>query len=419
MTRTVRRVPYNWARNVRFTPSDVQRPTSMAELQQLVARSDRAHALGSGHSFNRIGDTTGELISVAELPQFIAIDESSMTVTTGAGVRYGALGAHLHQRGYALRNLASLPHISIAGAVATATHGSGVANANLAAAVRGQELVLADGSIRTISQSDAEFNGSVVGLGALGIVTNLTLEIVDTFDVRQYVYDNLPMDAFYDHTDEILGAAYSVSLFTDWRAPRFNNVWLKQLTRDAPPDPGWMGATAADGPRHPVPGADPQACSQQGGVPGPWHDRLPHFRLEFTPSNGDELQSEFLLPLASARAAIEALAEIAPRIAPALLICEIRTVAADDLWLSTSYGRDSCAVHFTWRQDAEAVDLALAEIETVLEPFAPRPHWGKVFNTDPEVLAGRYPRFGDFQQLRHRYDPGHKFGNDLLERLLG
>ncbi|SOD70975.1 xylitol oxidase [Jatrophihabitans sp. GAS493] len=413
-------MPYNWARNVRFTPSDVQRPASLAELQSLVARADRAHALGSGHSFNRLADTTGELISVADLPQFIAIDESTMTVSTSAGIRYGALGAHLHGRGFALRNLASLPHISVAGAVATATHGSGVTNGNLASAVRAQELVLADGSIRTISRSDAEFNATVVGLGALGIVTTLTLEIVDTFDVRQYVYDDLPFPTFYEQTETILGAAYSVSLFTDWQSRRFNNVWLKRLADDVVPDPtSWMGAALADGPRHPVPGADPRACSQQGGVAGPWHERLPHFRLEFTPSNGDELQSEYLLPRALTRPAVQALEAIAPQIAPALMICEIRTVAADELWLSTSYGTDSCALHFTWRPDAEAVAVAVRAIEAALEPFAPRPHWGKVFSLPPATLAGRYGRFADFQRVRREYDPAGKFGNDTLDHLLG
>jgi alditol oxidase len=410
----------NWAGNITFSARSFHRPSSLADLRRLVAGSTRVRALGTGHSFNRIADTPGDLVSVAGLPQTVTVDPERATVLVSGGIKYGELARQLHAAGYALRNLASLPHISVAGACATGTHGSGNSNGSLATAVSAMEIVTAAGDVITMSRkaSGERFRGAVVGLGALGIVTSLTLDVVPTFDIRQDVYENLPLEQLDEHLTDIFSSAYSVSLFTDWRRSRFSQVWLKQRAGEhdaAEPEPRWYGALPADGPRCPVPGVPAARCTQQMGVPGPWHERLPHFRLDYTPSAGNELQSEYLMPRQSAVSAIRAIDGIRDRVAPVLQISEIRTVAADDLWMSPSYGQDSVAVHFTWIEDAPAVMPVLAIIEDRLAPFGARPHWGKLFGTSAETVGKLYDRLPDFRQLLRDHDPAGKFRNALVD----
>ena len=411
----------NWAGNVTFGAQRFDEPSSLAGLRQLVARGERVRALGSGHSFNRLADTPGDLVGVAGLPRLIEIDEADGSVTVGAGLRFAEVAAALHRAGRALRNLASLPHISVAGACATATHGSGDGIGNLATAVSAVQMVAADGDVVTVSRDrDPDvFPGVVVGLGALGIVTRLTLDTVPAFLIRQYVYEDLPFEQVTRHFDEIMASAYSVSLFTDWRAPRIRQAWLKRRADAADgwlPRPRWMDGRLADGPRHPVPGMPPAHCTEQLGVPGPWHERLPHFRPDFTPSNGDELQSEFLLPRAAAIDGLEALRSIAAALVPVVQITEVRTVAPDQLWLSPSYRRDTVAFHFTWINDWPAIQPVLAQVEEQLAPLHARPHWGKLFGIGPRTVRELYPRLDDFRRLTGRYDPAGKFRNDLLDR---
>jgi len=411
----------NWAGNVTFSAERFHRPASLAELQRVVAGSERVRALGTGHSFNRIADCPGDLVSVAGLPKVIQIDAGQATVTVSAGLRYGEIAGGLDEAGWALRNLGSLPHISIAGACATGTHGSGDANGNLATAVSALQMVTAGGELVTLSrQRDGDlFAGVVIALGALGIVTSLTLDLVPAFSIRQYVYEGLPRDQLDEHLADIFASAYSVSLFTRWRGGPVDQVWRKQLAgpgESAVPEPArWLGASLADGPRHPVPGMPAGYCTQQLGVPGPWHERLPHFRLEFMPSSGEELQSEYLVPREHAVEALAAIDRIRDQVAPVLQISEIRTVAADDLWLSPSYQRPSVAIHFTWIKDPAAVLPVLAAIEDQLAPLRARPHWGKLTAARPELVRGLYERLPDFQRLRSHYDPAGKFGNELVD----
>ena len=410
----------NWAGNVVFSAVRYHRPSSLAELQRVVAGSSRARALGTGHSFSRLADTSGDLISVAGLPPLVEIDTAAAAVTVGAGLRYSDIAGPLHAAGRALHNLGSLPHISIGGACATGTHGSGVANGNLATAVSALEMVTAGGDIITVRRDSpgGEFDGMVVALGALGVVVSLTLDTVAAFDVAQYVYDDLPLEQVIGHFDEIVSSGYSVSLFTDWRGPRITQAWLKRRA-DAQdhqaPGPHWQGGRLADGPRHPITGLPAGNCTVQLGIPGPWHERLPHFRSGFMPSAGSELQSEYLVPSGRAIEALLALNRIAGRLAPLVQISEIRTVAADRLWLSPSYERDSVAFHFTWIDDPQAVAPVLALVEEGLAPLRARPHWGKLFAVEPEVLAGLYPRQAGFTELMRSYDPAGKFRNDMLD----
>jgi len=404
----------NWAGNVSFGAARFHQPDSVAELQRIVALSSRVRALGTGHSFNLIADTTGGLISLARLPTIIALDAERARVTVSADVTYGELASQLHGAGYALANLASLPHISVAGACATGTHGSGDSTGNLATAVAAIEMVTADGELVTIERGADDFAGAVVALGALGIMVSLSLDIEPTYYVSQHVYEDMRLDQLDEHFDEIFAGGYSVSLFTTWRDPLISQTWVKQrVTEPGEPLPVWLGAKLASGPRHPVPGHSPVHCTQQLGVPGPWHQRLPHFRLDYTPSAGRELQSEFLLPRSAAVPAIHAIDQISDLVATVLQISEIRTIAADDLWLSPSYGRDSVGLHFTWIDDMRAVAPVIALVEEHLAPFDPRPHWGKLFAT-----PGRYDRLPDFLRLMQRYDPAGKFRNNFINTYL-
>ena len=411
----------NWAGNIIYRAARIAQPSSVSETRELVAGNSRVRAVGTGHSFNRIADTPGVLVSLAGLPPDIAIEPGGASVTVPGGMRYGELAERLNAAGYALPSLASLPHLSVAGAVATATHGSGDACGNLATTVSGLELVTADGGVRTLRRDTGgeEFRGSVVGLGSLGLVTALTLDLVPAFSVRQYVYEGLPAAMLQSHFDEIFGSGYSVSVFTNWHGDRHSQLWVKVLDEDRDgwqPAQRWMDATLADRPVHPVPGGDPGHATQQLGVPGPWHERLPHFRAGFTPSSGHELQSEYLLPRQVAAGAFDALASLGSLLAPVLQIAEIRTVAPDDLWLSPSYQRDTVALHFTWIKDTAAVTPVIAAMEYLLTPLGARPHWAKLFGMPPHVVRALYPRSADFQDLLGGYDPGGKFRNGFIDK---
>ena len=412
----------NWAGNVVFAAADLHRPATLGQLQAVVARSRRIRVLAAGHSFNDLADSPGTQVSLAGLPAEVEIDSAARLARISAGLRYAELAPRLDRHGFALANLASLPHISVAGACATATHGSGAARPNLAAAVAGLTLVTAEGDVAEIGRQHDWFDGAVVHLGALGVVAGLVLELVPAFDVAQRVYEDLPLEVLGDHFTDLMSGAYSVSLFTDWRAPRLTQLWLKQRLA-APSTPSitqgsWFTATPAPGPRHPVPGLPADTCTQQLGVPGRWYDRLPHFRAESRPSAGHELQSEYLLPVEHAIPALNALNRIRDRLAPALRICEIRVVAADQLWLSPCYRQDSVAFHFTWIADAASVLPVVMLTERQLTPFAARPHWGKIFTIPPQTLRSSYERLPDYLDLMRRLDRSGKFRNSYTDRHL-
>jgi len=412
----------NWAGNVAFAAPDFLRPATVAELRAAVSRAGRIRVLATGHAFNDMADSPGVQVSLAGLPPEVSVDPAAGVAEVAAGLSYAELSGRLDAHGFALRNLASLPHISAAGATATATHGSGTANQNLAAAVAGLTLVTAQGDLAELRRGDDGFDGAVVHLGALGVVVRLLLDVVPSFDVSQRVYENQPLPSLDEHFTDLMTSGYSVSLFTDWRAPRLTQVWIKQRHDHRSPSvtqEPWFTAVAAHEPRNPVPGASPDACTRQLGVPGRWYDRLPHFRPGFRPSAGHELQSEYLLPAAHSVPAWHALDDIRDHLAPVLQICEIRAVAADDLWLSTCYHQDSVAFHFTWIADPAAVLPVIGLVERQLVPFTPRPHWGKVFTTPPEALRARYERLPDFLDLMRRFDPSGKFRNAYTARYLG
>jgi xylitol oxidase len=409
----------NWAGNYTYRAEKLHRPTTIEQVQEIVARAASVHALGSRHSFNNIADAS-ELISLENLPADVVVDHKAQTVSLGGGVKYGNLIKILNDEGMALHTLASLPHISVAGAVATATHGSGVTSGNLGTAVAGLEIVTSSGEILKVSSGDPDFDGLVVGLGTLGVVTRITLDVQPAYQVKQRVFEGLRWKALYDHFDEITSCGYSVSIFTRWGQTN-EQVWVKSRTDEPDRVEGSLfGAIAATVARHMISGLDPIACTPQLGQPGLWSDRLPHFRMDYTPSNGEEIQSEYLLPRRHALSAIEALRSLAEKIQPHLLVSEIRRVAADRLWMSTSYEQDSVAFHFTWKREPDAVQKMAALIEDALIPLEARPHWGKVFHANATAIAALYPRHTDFVRLVERLDPRGAFRNAWLKaRVLG
>ena len=408
----------NWAGNHAYRAGTVHRPETLEQVREIVARAPRIRVLGSRHSFTDIADADA-LLSLDGLPPDIAVDPVARTVSCAGAVRYGELAGPLAAAGLALHNLASLPHISVAGAVATATHGSGDANGNLATAVAALELVTPSGELLTARRGDPGFDGLVVGLGALGAVTRLTLDAEPDYQVRQRVFEGLSWEALAEHLDAIAACGDSVSVFTRW-GDDVDQVWVKSRVGPEPEAPraDLFGARPATVERHPILGLDPVNCTAQLGRAGPWWDRLPHFRMGFTPSAGEELQSEYLVPRLHALAAIDAVRGLAGSVRPLLQVSELRTVAADELWMSPQHGGATLGIHFTWRPDQPAVERALAGVEAALAPFAARPHWGKLFLAGSADLRPLYPRAPDFLALAERLDPRGAFRNAWLERVL-
>ncbi|CAN5704928.1 FAD-binding protein [soil metagenome] len=410
----------NWAGNYTYRAEKLHRPSTIEQVQEIIANAPGVRVLGSRHSFNDIADSS-ELVTLEDMPTDVVVDHEAGTVSFNAALKYGELVETLGAEGVALHNLASLPHISVAGAVATATHGSGDTNGNLATAVAGLELVTSGGEIVEASKGEPDFDGLVVGLGALGAVTRITLDVEPAYEVRQRVFEGLSWEALFEHFDGITSRGYSVSVFTRWGGTT-DQVWVKSRVTDGTEqvESDLFGAVAAAVDRHPILGLDAASCTPQLGRPGPWSDRLPHFRMGFTPSSGEELQSEYLLPRRHAVEAIEAVRTLADKIRPILQVSEIRTVAVDRLWMSTSYGQDTACIHFTWKHERDAVEDVLVQLETVLAPFGARPHWGKLFDADATAIAPLYERMPDFVRLVERLDPRGAFRNSWLEaRLLG
>jgi alditol oxidase len=410
----------NWAGNYTYKAERLDVPKTISELQQLVKSRSKIKALGARHSFNSIADCTGDQISLKNFDH-MTLDSKARTVTLGAGVTYGRAAPYLDQQGYALHNLASLPHVSVVGACSTATHGSGDKNGNLSTAVSALQFVTADGDLVELSRDKDgdKFRGAVVGLGGLGVVTEITLDVQPTYQVRQAVYENLSFDQIEKHLDEIFASGYSVSLFTDWQQHRATQVWIKRRADDGRKfRPDFFGAKFSTKRLHPLADHSAENCTEQMGIAGPWYERLPHFRMNFTPSSGAELQSEYFVPRDKAVEAIQAVEKLRDHITPHLFITELRTIHVDDLWMSPCYKRSSMTVHFTWKPEWAEVRSVLPMIEEHLKPFHPRPHWAKLFTMAPATLQASYEKLPEFRQTMAQYDRSGKFRNEFLSRNL-
>ena len=414
----------NWAGTFHYHTDRVLQPQSAQEVCQAVKSVSNVRALGTRHSFNGIADSTSAQISTLGLTG-CRIDASAKIATVGSGMKYGDLAKVLDKAGFALANMASLPHISVGGSIATATHGSGLRNGNLPSSVRGLEFVAADGTLHTLrADRDGDtFKGAVVGLGSLGIVTQVDLAIQPTYNMTQIVYQNLNFGQLEHNFEAIMNTGYSTSLFTNWQHHQAWQVWIKRrVDQDggtAPPA-SFYGATLAKEKLHPVLGQNPEKATEQGNIVGKWYERLPHFKMEFTPSTGREIQTEYFVPFESGYQAVLAVESLRDQITPHLFVTELRAIAADDLWLSMAYQRRSLAIHFTWKPEWDAVMRLLPQIEAKLKPFSPRPHWAKVNTLRAAQIDSIYPRMGDFKRLMKQYDPQGKFVNSYMqEEVLG
>jgi xylitol oxidase len=409
----------NWAGNYRYGTERMTSASSLAQVQEFVRKHERFKVLGTRHCFNGIADSADNFLSLRDMKQVVELDRAARRVTVESGMSYGQLCPYLDQQGFALHNLASLPHISIAGACATATHGSGPKNGNLSTAVSALEIVTAGGDVLSIARNKdlSMLQAAVVNLGAIGVVTKVTLDLLPAFTMRQDVYLDLPMAQVREHFEDIVSAGYSVSLFTDWQKGRINEVWVKRrVEQDATltTSKDFYGARPATVNVHPIVELSAENCTEQMGVPGPWYERLPHFRMGFIPSSGKELQSEYFVPRRNAVEAIVAVERLRDHVSPHLMITELRTIEADELWMSPCYERPSLAIHFTWKQDWPSVSKVLPMIEQALAPFDVRPHWGKLFTIPSAQLQQRYEKCAEFKRFVAQYDPHGKFRNEFL-----
>ena len=406
----------NWSGHTPFNAARFHQPTTIPELQKIVRKADKVRVIGSRHCFNDIADTTGDLVFLGNLDNTAVIDEQNHRATVNAGITYGELCPQLHAAGYALPNTASLDHITVIGACMSATHGSGDANGNLATAVSGLEMVTANGDLTTLTRDrDGDrFLGAVVALGALGVVTRVTLDLLPTFNVQQHVYQKLPMTGLYESFDEIMAAGYSVSLFPTWQEDYVESLWVKQKVDGemAVSETFFDAPLVAEGHLWEDP---PDRSWTPTGSQGPWHERLPHFRFHDAQQEGKELQTEYFVARQDAVAALKVVAGFREQVAPILAVSEIRSVAADDLWLSMAYGHDVVAIHFNWHKDGPGVTQFLPILEEQLAPFHPRPHWGKLFALSPAQVRAAYPRMADFQDLARELDPDRKFSNAYVD----
>jgi xylitol oxidase len=416
----------NWSKNQVFRYGRVHSPKNLDDLVMIVKSATRIKVVGSLHSFNTSAAAASgyedetDLIYLTDMPPNFLLDDVNHTITVSSGVKYGEIFNWLstHAPQYALHNSASLPHISVGGAIATSTHGSGVKCGNLASAVVALEIVTASGEVINVSKSThgSQFNGYVVHLGCLGVITRVTLSLVPSFNIRQDCFTNLSFKTAVSNIDEILSSGYSVSLFTTWSKPIFEQVWRKSIPEDYIETEDFYGAMKAIQKVHPC-NQDPECCTEQLGISGPSFDRLPHFKFEFQPSVGDELQSEFFVARSNASGALNAIMSLGEEISPLLFITEIRSIASDDLWMSTAYGRESIAIHFTWKPMWKEVSALLPKIESALEEFNARPHWGKLFINKSESISSCYAKITEFAVLRESLDPQGKFSNDFLRNI--
>ncbi|MEK9741287.1 MAG: D-arabinono-1,4-lactone oxidase [Flavobacteriaceae bacterium] len=412
----------NWAGNLQYNAVETRYPRSTQELQTVIVQLDKAKALGTMHCFNKIADTTGIQLSTKNLTSVYEIDEINQTVTVDSGIKYGDLGVYLNQRGWALHNLASLPHISVGGSCATATHGSGINNGNLTSAIVGFEILYANGDLNWIDPTiDNEFfNATAVNLGALGIITKVKLRIEPTYSIKQFVFENLSIDQLETHFDSIMGAGYSVSFFTHWLNNNIDQVWVKcKIDQEFDGMNLFYGSSPAIKDLHPIKVNSPVNCTPQLGLEGPWHERLPHFRMDFTPSNGDELQSEYFIDRVDAFKAIKAIIPYAEEMQDFLYISEIRCIAKDNFWMSTAFDRESVALHFTWKPKPKEVYAFLPKLEFILSQFSARPHWGKIFTTQKERIFELYPKALEFVSLKKELDSNGIFSNQFTHSVLG
>jgi FAD-linked oxidoreductase len=446
----------NWAGTATATPARWAQPRSEAEICAAVKEAAAAglpvRALGSGHSFTAAAATSGLALDLSLWTGVTAADTRTGLVTVRSGTTLRALNAALAEFGLALANLGDIDAQTIAGALATGTHGTGARLGGLATQIEALDLVLADGSLVSCSASARPdlFAATRVGLGALGVVTAVTLRCVPSFTLAA---DERPMPV--EQVIEEFGAlAAANDHFEFYWFPYGRQALVKRNNRVPSGGPAAVPAGRAAGraavpagrAAAPMPGwrrfwefevmenaAFGTLCRLGRAAPRlvPALNRLSSaalsarsytdasYRVFVTPRRVHFVESEYAVPRESLPGVLAELRRAVPRLAdPVMFPVEVRVAAADDIWLSTAYGRDSAyiAVH----QYAGLPYRAYFDLfESVVAPVAGRPHWGKLHSLDAGRLGPLYPRFEDFRRVRAEVDPEARFGNAYLARVLG
>jgi L-gulono-1,4-lactone dehydrogenase len=433
--RTVsRNVWTNWAANQRCAPAAVERPSSEADIVRIVRDAAnagrRVKVVGAGHSFTAIALTDGHLLTLDDYARVISHDAEKRTVTVQAGIRLQRLNEELHARGLAMPNLGDIAYQSIAGAISTATHGTGATLGGIATQVIGMRIVAGDGSITECSESqNAEvFHAARVGLGALGIVSTVTLQCVPAFNLRA-VESPTRVDELLSNLDEHVNNNDHFEFFwvphTGWALTKWNN-----RTEDAEAPRGrWhafrddiLMSNAAFGVLCRVGRLRPSLIPRLSRMI-PSSGRVEYvdrsYRVFSSPRLVKFYEMEYAIP---AEACAEALNRVRKFVDESGLMIsfpvEVRFTAADDIPLSTAHGRKNCyiAVHVyqgtQYQQYFEAV-------EDIMDDYGGRPHWGKLHFQTSETLAPRYPEWDRFQAVRNQLDPDRRFTNAYLDRVLG
>jgi len=427
----------NWAGDQVCHPRAIERPSSRDELAEVVAaaagRGELIRASASGHSFNETALTDGVMLRLDGLDRVLAFDASSGLVKVEAGIVLAALNERLDDLGVALENLGDIDRQSLAGSLSTATHGTGSAFGNLSAQVEEIELVLADGSVVELSaSSDPEaFRAARVGLGALGIISAVTLRTVPAYTIHR-VDDAKPLAETLERLDELVAANDHFEFYV---FPYTETALCRQSRRAAePPSPrsraavyfeevvleNWVGSLFALAARH-LPSQVPRLSRFVSGRVGRSVkiDRSHRVfaserRIKFT-------EMEYAIPRANAREAVERVLDLAAR--PELHVSfpiEVRFVAPDDADLSPSHRRESCyiAVHHDRRRPALWRPY-MHGVESIMADYRGRPHWGKRHFHSAATLAPLYARWEEFQRVRARFDPSGVFRNEYTDRVLG
>ncbi|KAI1701064.1 FAD binding domain-containing protein [Ditylenchus destructor] len=410
---------HNWGDNFLFSTQNIQYPTTVEEVQEIVQNADKVRVVGTRHSFSTCADSPDTILSTLALKNIIGFDDSVPSITVQAGIAYTDLNPYLQYLGFALPNLATLAEISVGGASQTGAHGSGLSNQCLASHIRSLKIVLANGTLATYGPNDPELKAIALGVGAFGVITQVELKVEPTFNITNYFFLNMTAQNLYDHFDEIENTGYTAQLFTDFSTP---GVWGQIMIMDRSGSnanigslQNLYGATRATTKVSPILALPPTYLVDQG-VEQPWYFGLVDYHLGLSGFDGGEIQSEYFLPYENAVAAIKAVTTLSDLIAPRVHTMLIRTIKGDDLWLSEMYSQSSVvAIHFTWKLNMTAVMEVLPQIEQLLIPYCAKPHWGKVFAQGPETFLHCYPKLADFKQLAEQLDPTHKFRNQFLE----
>ncbi len=425
----------NWGRTQRCEPAAVETPTSELEVREAIRRARAAgqtvKVVGSGHSFTDIACTDGRMLTVDALDRVVSVDEAARLVTVEAGMTIQRLNEELALRGLALPNLGDIDRQSFAGAIATATHGTGAKFGGLATFVRGMQMITADGEqLRCSAEEEPEvFHVARVGLGALGVVTAVTLQCVPAFtlhhverphpvdevlaDLDHYVDTNEHFEFYWlPHTDR---CATIENNRTDER-PQVKSAYKRWRAEILYPN-YFFGALVAAGRLRPslVPRLNQVVASGAGSTE--LVDRSDHVLIATRLVRFAEM--EYCVPRARALEAVQGVRDLIDRTGLRVSFpIEVRFTAPDDIPLSTAYGRDTCyvAVHMARGVPYEEY---FRGVEDVMNGLDGRPHWGKLHFQTAATLASRYPEWDRFQAVRRKLDPDGCFANAYLDRVLG